>query len=311
MIITVTLNPAVDKTFAVERVIPERKLGASNVRRYPGGGGINVARAVSRLGGEVRALWTSSNGPGGILADLLDAENVDHRPLTIRDGVRENLVVKDVSSNQHYRFNMPGPELTRQECDDWITHLRQHAAGTRFTVFSGSLPRGVSVDWFRELIRAVPGHSRVIVDSKQKALAAALETEVYLIKPNIHELEEIIGRELGDNQQIEAAGRQLIEQRGAEIVLVSLGRGGAILITAQGAMCLPAPAVPKRSKVGAGDSMVGGVVTALARGEPLLEAARFGIAAGAAAVMREGTELCRRQDTERLFAQTREPEPVA
>lgn len=300
-VVTVTVNPCIDKTFSVERIAPERKLSASDVGRYPGGGGINVARVVQRLGGEVRALWTCGGSMGEILAGLLEAESIPHVPVRIQGSTRENIIVRDLASDQQFRFGLPGPEVRADERRAWTEELRAHASSASYVVLSGSLPSGVPTAWYGELIRAVPSSTRVVLDTKNDALARALEVGVYLIKPNVHELEELVGGELGDDAHIARAARDLIDRGGTQAVLVSLGRGGALLVTAEGAEHLGAPAVPIRSKVGAGDSMVGGLVAALARDCPLGEAARWGIAAGAAAVMTPGTELSRREDVERLF----------
>lgn len=300
-VVTVTLNPCIDKSCAVDRVVPNRKLAAHDVRRDPGGGGINVARVIVRLGGEVRALWTYGGATGESLAAMLDAEGVAHQPVAIEDSVRENLIVADESSGELYRFGMPGPELSELDRGEWLARLRELAPAPAYVVVSGSLPRGASIDWFTELIAAVPGEVRIVVDSKREALARAVEVGVYLIKPNASELAELVGGELQGDEQIEAAGRRIIERGGAEVVVVSLGRGGALAITADGAERFSAPAVPLRSKVGAGDSLVGGLVAALARGDSLRDGVALGVAAGAATVMTPGTQLCRREDVERLY----------
>ncbi|MFU8816842.1 MAG: 1-phosphofructokinase family hexose kinase [Pseudomonadales bacterium] len=310
-VLTVTLNPSIDKTFSVERVVPERKLPTSEVRNFPGGGGINVARAICRLGGQAHALWTCGGSTGVLLTELLDAERLHHDPVRVADSVRENLIIKDVSNDQQFRFGLPGPKLSQQERDLWCNSLREHGAGADFVVFSGSLPRGVPVEWYGELVRAAPAGARVVVDTKKDALAAALAVGVYLIKPNIHELEEAVGHELEGDDAIGAAAREVIERGAAEVVLVSMGRGGAMLATADGIHRLSAPSVTPRSKVGAGDSMVGGVITALTRGASIVEAASYGVAAGAAAVMSEGTDLCTREDTERLLTRVDDQEAMA
>jgi 6-phosphofructokinase 2 len=308
--LTVTLNPSIDKNFAVDRIVPERKLVATRVRNFPGGGGINVARAICRLGGSARALWSCGGSAGTLLGNLLDAEAVAHEPLPIRASVRENLIAYDVSCDHHYRFGMPGPDFTDDERAHWIERVRELGGSSEFVVFSGSLPPNVPVSWYGDLIRAAPDSARVVVDTKRDALVRALEVGIFLIKPNIHELEEIIGHDLEGDEAIGRAAQELIQRGATEVVLVSLGRGGALLVTAEGAQRLSAPAVKVRSKVGAGDSMVGGVITALMAGASIIEAAKHGVAAGAAAVMSEGTDLCRREDAERLLARVQGPEAV-
>jgi 6-phosphofructokinase 2 len=300
-IATITLNPCIDKSLSVDHVVPDRKLKVKAVHRYPGGGGINVARVIGRLGGKAQALWSCGGRNGEVLSDLLDEEGVDHRPITIEKETRENLIITDESDRAQYRFGVPGPGLSERERFEWIARIRDWPEAPPYAVFSGSVPEEVSLDWYGELLRALPSQTRVVVDTKKRALVKALEQGVYLVKPNIHELEEAVGRELGDDAQIIDASREIIERGGAEVVLVSLGRGGAVLVTSVDARRLSAPAVKIRSKVGAGDSMVGGLVFALARGRSLADAAKMAVAAGAAAVMTDGTDLCHREDVERLY----------
>lgn len=310
-IVTVTLNPALDRTFAVDRVIPERKLEASGDQVFPGGGGINVARVACRLGAQALALWSCGGHTGESLAELLDDEQVGHAPVLIAGVVRENLIVLERACNQHFRFGMPGPLLSASERELWHETVLRHAADARFVVLSGSLPPGTPPEWYGELVRAIPRDVHVIADTKREPLRHALAAGLYLIKPNVHELEELSGGELDGDDAIVAAARALHERGEAEAVLVSLGRGGAMLVTATEAFRYAAPAVPLRSKVGAGDSMVGALVTALDRGEPLAEAVRYGVAAGAATVTTAGTELCRADDVNRLVKRVRGPDPCA
>lgn len=303
-IVTVTLNPSVDRSFSVDRAVPEVKLEARDDRRDPGGGGINVARAVTRLGGNVTAVWSRGGHTGMLLEELISKEGVRQAPIQIEDWTRENVIVRERSSGQQYRFGLPGPTFGRKDLTRHSEHLAELRAD--YLVYSGSLPLGVTPDWFAERISGAKAHSRVVVDTKGEALERALEVGVFLIKPNIDELEAIMRRKLDVDERVEDAARSIIERNGAEIVLVSLGRGGAVLVTKDTAAHVRAPNVRIRSKVGAGDSMLGGVVFALSRGWSHEDAARFGVAAGSAAVMNEGTELCRREDTERLYAAMQE-----
>ncbi len=296
---TVTLNPSIDKTFAVDRVVPDRKLAGYDVRDYPGGGGINVARVVTRLGGRARALFTAGGPTGVRLGELLVAEQVPYTPVPIERAVRENYIVSESSTGAQYRFGLPGPPLSDGERARWMEAVRGVSAD--WIVFSGSLPDDVPVAFFEALLDTVPSGVRVAVDTKKEALRVALRRGVHLVKPNVHELSEVAGRELFDDAEVEHAARALIGRGGAQLVLVSLGRGGAMLVRADGCSRFVSPSVPAKSKVGAGDSMVGGVITALDQGRPIDDAVRLGVAAGAAAVMSEGTELCRREDVERLY----------
>jgi 6-phosphofructokinase 2 len=302
-IVTVTLNPCVDKTFTVERVIANRKLSGTEVRCYPGGGGINVARAVIALGGRACALWSRGGPIGAQLQGLLDDEGVPHAPVTIAGAIRENLIVDERDSDDQYRFGMPGPSLDDEDLERWRSVIAAQTREPGYLVVSGSLPPNVSADWLAETIRALPAHTRVIIDSKQPALARALDVGVFLIKPNINELQALAGRELVDDDAIVAAGRDIVAGGGTQAVLISLGGGGALFIDNDSADHIPAPSVPRRSRVGAGDSMIGGMVCRLAAGDDASVAACYAVAAGTASVMTPGTELCRRDDTDRLYQQ--------
>lgn len=300
-IVTVTLNPCIDKTVSVAQVLPDCKLCCRNVRAYPGGGGINVARVVSRLGVPVRAYWSCGGENGRRLGKFLDDEKVPHEPIAIEESTRENLIVREESSGNLFRFGMPGPLLSEAERQRWIQQVRQIPSSVGYVVVSGSLPEGTPPEWYGELLRGIPDGIRIIVDTKQEALRYALEVGVYLIKPNVREMEQLVGRELPDETAIELAVREIIDRGGAEVVILSLGRAGVLLATADRLERIPAPSVRLQSKVGAGDAVVGGLVAALSKGKALPEAARFGVAAGAAAVITEGTELCRKEDAEQLF----------
>ena len=309
-IVTITLNPCIDKSFAVARVIPERKLIGSNVREYPGGGGLNVARVVHRLGMAARAYWSCGGDIGRRLSRLIEVEGISQEPVPVQEEIRENYIITDESTAEQYRFGMPGPTLAEADRERWLRQIRELPASTSFVVVSGSMPGGTSLDWFEEALRAVPEGPRLIVDTKRDALRRALQVGVDLIKPNVHELEEFAGRSISDDASLEQACREIIERDAAEVVVVSLGRGGALLVTADMTERFSAPSVRLVSKVGAGDSMVGGLVSGLAQDRSLVEAVRLGVAAGTAAVMTEGTELCRKEDVGRLYRCVRKQEPT-
>jgi len=300
-IVTLTLNPAIDKSVAVDRVVAEHKLRCSAPRLEPGGGGINVARAVQRLGGTAQAHWTCGGAMGELLRELLDGEGLDHCPLPVAAMTRENLIVDEHTSDQQYRFGMPGGELSEAELQQCMARLRDLDPAPRYLVLSGSLPPGMAEDTYARIADAAPDGCRVIVDTSGPALQRSLEAQVYLIKPNLRELGQLAGTEVEGDAQIHELARSLIDSGRVEVVVTSLGAGGVAVTSADEHHHIRAPTVPIRSKVGAGDSTVAGIVLGLARGAPILDAVRRGVATGAAAVMTPGTELCRREDAERLY----------
>jgi 6-phosphofructokinase 2 len=304
-IVTLTMNPALDVSTSVPYVLPDRKLRCDPPRHEPGGGGINVARAVRRLGGDALA-WFPAAGPAGdLLQQLLRAEDVPHRVVATGEWTRENVNVAEGTSGRQFRFCMPGPALEQHE---WEVFLGGDVISTpppAFLVASGSLPPGVPVDFYaRVATRARACGARVVLDTSGEALAHAVEAGVYLLKPSLREFRALTGASAEDENALVALAVEVVTRRHwCDVLVLSLGAAGALWVSAEGGARLAAPAVPVRSTVGAGDSMVAAIVHALAGGRTLGDAVRFGVAAGAAAVLNSGTELCHRADAERLDSQ--------
>jgi 6-phosphofructokinase 2 len=302
-IVSMTLNPAIDKSSSVAHVVAERKLYCAMPRFDPGGGGVNVARAIKKLGGESTLFYPIGGMTGEKLRELLDEEGLTQHPLPISGSVRENFAVLEEATGLQYRFSMPGPELSEAEWGRFLTELSAFLPSPDYVVLSGSLPPGAPDDFYARAARIAKGlGAKPIVDAAGAALKAAIQEGVYMIKPNIGEFLEVIGEELKEESQIIAQAQRMIGEGRCEVMAISLGTAGALLVTEEQAERIPAPTVPIISKVGAGDSMVAGIVLSLARGKALREAVMFGVAAGSAAVMRAGTGLCRKDDAERLFA---------
>lgn len=300
-IITFTFNPCIDKSFSVDKLLPDIKLAGTAPRREPGGGGINVARAICKLGGKAKAVFPAGGSFGEMLFALLAHEGVPVKPVKIVGETRENVNVTEAATGRQYRFVLPGPAFAddiREECLSAFDELEEGG----LVVVSGSLPEGVPPDIFRR-IKALAGskRARLVVDSSGAALEAALRAGVYLVKPSVRELEGLAkALDLRGTTRLEKA-RELIARRYASVVLLSAGEAGVMLITAESAWEIAAPEVPKVSSVGAGDSLVAGTVLRLAEHVPLVDAVRYGVACSAAAVMNPGTALCERHDAEELY----------
>jgi 6-phosphofructokinase 2 len=303
-IVTLTMNPAVDASTSVPYVLPDRKLRCQVPTYEPGGGGINVARAIRKLGGDALACFPVAGPAGERLEQLLDAEGVRRHPVPVTGWTRENLNVLEEVSGRQFRFCMPGPTLGENEWPVFLEWIRQLRPSPDFLVASGSLPPGVPVDFYARLA-AVSRQmgSRVVLDTSGAPLARAVDHGVYLLKPSLREFQALMGEPDGDESHLADLAAMVVKRGWCEILVLSLGAGGALWVTASGRERLAAPAVRVKSAVGAGDSLVAGVVLSLAQGRPLREAVRFGVAAGAAAVMNPGTALCRREDVERLYPQ--------
>jgi 6-phosphofructokinase 2 len=299
-ILTVTFNPAIDKSTSIQALQPEKKLRCSTPHFEPGGGGINVARAIRKLGGEATALYPAGGYSGQFFTQLLKRERVPVMPVHIENHTRENLIVYDRSTNQQYRFGMPGAELQPSEWNE-LLFMVKHAAAD-FIVASGSLPPGVPTDVFSQLASiARKTNSKLIVDTSGDALKKAVQSGVYLLKPNLGELSALVGLDEIQHDMVRDVAREIIGRDCCAVVVVSLGASGAMLITRDEFYQVVPPVVKRLSTVGAGDSMVAGIVYQLSIGSGLEQALAYGVACGTAATMNPGTELCRKEDVERLF----------
>ncbi|MDB5939470.1 MAG: 6-phosphofructokinase [Polaromonas sp.] len=300
-ILTVTMNPALDVSTSTDRVSDTHKLRCTAAILHPGGGGINVARVLHRLGGDCLALYPAGGANGQRLQQLIDQEQVRSHCVPIAGETRESFSVHEHASGRDFRFVLPGPELAAGE---WQACLRLAAdlqAPPAYLVASGSLPPGVPSDFHARLARlAKERGSRLVLDSSGPPLAAALAEGVYLVKPSLRELRELTGHALDSEQDWHAAALQIIRAGQAQVVALSLGEGGALLVTADRALRARSLPVRVASSIGAGDSFVGGLLWALNRGEDLEQAFRYGMAAGAAALLAPGTALCQAADVERL-----------
>jgi 6-phosphofructokinase 2 len=302
-IVTLTLNPSIDRSTRVDRVVAEDKLRCAPPRRDPGGGGVNVSRAIARLGGTSVAVYAAGGPTGEMLRVLLDRTGIDHRPVLIQEWTRENIHVEEDTTGRQYRFGMPGPALGTDEQQLCLDVVSDITPAPDYLVASGSLAQGVDEDFYAELARRERARgTRVIVDTSGAALCRAVEAGVYAIKPNMRELAALAGHPVDHESEQEAVCRRLIDQGRCEVVIASFGANGVLLVSADTCRRVRAPVVPIRSRVGAGDCTVAGFVLGLARGLDVVEAVLFGVAAGTAAVMSAGTELCRRADTETLYA---------
>lgn len=302
-IITVTMNPAVDISTSVDRVEPVRKLRCRAEQRTAGGGGINVARVISRLGGDVMAVFTAGGVVGDQLKQLVTDENVPSLALPVAGQTRESFTVVDETTKDEFRFVMPGPSLSEAE---WRTALDQTEAlarGQKYIIVSGSLPGGAPAD-FHTHLGAVARRvgARFVVDASGSQLKAALMAGVYLAKPNLRELQDIVSEDLGDRASQVRACRRLIEGGSAKILALTLGADGALLVTKDEVWFSDPLPVKVVGTVGAGDSFLGAMVWSLSAGLSIEDTLRHAVAAGSAALLSASTQLSRAEDVRRLAA---------
>jgi|GEM_PF-35779 len=305
-VVTLCPNPAVDVSSEAEQVRPHRKIRTGVGRMEPGGGGINVARVLAEFGVNAELLYMSGGVSGRMLDDELERREIEATRIAISGSTRIAFNVHERCSGAEYRFVPEGPSITEGEARQWRVALESLplAAGD-IVVASGSLPHGLPLDSQAALSALVQDRgARLFLDTSGPSFAAALApgaTPPFLIKPSIGELETLVG---GGRLDERTAGREacrLVDDGRAEHVIVSMGAHGALLASGGNVLQLPSLRVATHSAVGAGDSFLGAMVWRIAQGDVVEAAFPYGIAAGAAAVMTDGTELCRRSDVESLY----------
>ena len=299
-IITVTFNPTIDKSTSIAALMPERKLQCSEPRFEPGGGGINVARAIKKLGGEAVAIYPAGGYSGKFLNELMAREGVTVQPIETKSHTRENLIVFDKSTSLQYRFGMPGSEVLEEEWRQLLTHIEN--SGAEYIIASGSLPPRKPTDifgWIADIARKM--NAKLVVDTSGEALKKAVDKGVFLLKPNLGELSSLVGKDEVSHESVDEIAKEIISRNCCQAIMVSLGSAGARLITKDEVIQVIPPVVKRLSTVGAGDSMVAGVILSLSRGMDLKEALKYGVACGTAATLNPGTELCKLEDVEKLY----------
>ena len=302
-IYTITFSPCIDKSSTVPSLLPEKKLRCSEPVLEPGGGGINVARAILKLGGQATSVYPAGGYTGQYFNALLQKESVPCIIIPSSEETRENIIIFDNATQKQYRFGMPGTKLKEKEWMACLDAIRTVQAGG-FVVASGSLPPGVPTDVYGQLARVAKQRAaKLIVDSSGDALRQAIQDGVYLVKPNLGELAALAGREELGIQEAASLSADIIQQGGAEKILVSMGQAGALFVSKERAILLTAPQVIRKSTVGAGDSMVAGLVYSMAAGKAEEEAVRYAVACGTAATMNPGTALCTKKDADAIISQ--------
>jgi 6-phosphofructokinase 2 len=301
-IVTLTLNPAIDKSAEVDRLVPEDKLQCEFAKIEPGGGGINVSKGIKKLGGNSLAVFTAGGSTGNRIKNLLTDLEVEFQAVDVKSWTRENFIIVERSTNSQYRFSMPAHDITLSEAEQCLRIIESVHPRPSFVVASGSLPPGLPTDFYaRVAYLAKQLEAKFILDTSAEPLRVAANEGVYLLKPNLSELGKMVGDDSLDITGADEAAQEIISKGHCEAVIVSLGAQGAILVTKKRVDHIPAPTVKKRSTVGAGDSMVAGITHYLNNKQSLLDSVRMGVACGTAATMNTGTELFQKPDVDRLY----------
>ncbi|MEO7564395.1 MAG: 1-phosphofructokinase family hexose kinase [Sphingomicrobium sp.] len=288
---TLTLNPSIDASSDTSRVAPTVKLRMSNEQRDAGGGGINVARVLARLGVAVEAVYLAGGDNGEVLDRLLERMALPHASVAIAGDSRMSMTVHETGTGREYRFIPEGPEVSNPEVEAAIAAATDCASP--WFVASGSIPRGVGDDVYARLRGRLGPDIRLVLDTSGPALARSIAVGgLYLVKASGDEFAAAMETSFADHGAVAGAARALVDGGKAELVAVSFGAGGALLASQLGAWFVPAPKVAAVSTVGAGDSFLAGIVYALSEGMDPAEALRWGSAAGGATAMSVGTGLC-------------------
>lgn len=300
MIVTLTLNPCIDKSSKVDQLLPDAKLRCSRLVCEPGGGGINVSKALKKLELEAMALFPAGGHNGNMLCSLLKEEGILFHAIATKTETRENWMVMETGNNKQYRFTFPGYAAEEEIITALISQLRSLAPS--FVVASGSLPPGQPDSFYGTVVEnATIIGAKCIVDTSGPALQALKGKQAFLIKPNIGELCKLLNIKQLEKNEVPAAARRTIIDGYASIIVVSMGATGAWIVSNKEEYFCTAPQVERRSTVGAGDSMVAGMVYMLQQNAALEETLKFGVACGTAATMNEGTQLFTAADAFNLF----------
>lgn len=302
-IVTLTMNPTVDIATGLPKLEPNRKLRCADPHLYPGGGGINVARMLHRLGQGVIAVYPYGGCTGARLRHMLKKEGVEQCPIVIRGENRESFIVSEQASQDVYRFIMPGPLLSSREQELCLSRLQKELEKAAFLVVSGSLPRGVDPVFYGR-VSAIARKSRVtmLLDAPPAQIGEALEQGFHLLRLNQSEFEELTGGTRLKVSQIQHQAIKLLRHYPIEALIVTLSRG-AFLFSGETIYGVTAPSVEKRNPSGAGDCFVAGYVSRWLRSRSFSDSLCFGVASAAAAMQTEGGELATPESIEQLVEQ--------
>ena len=303
MIVTITLNPTIDRTITVHGLVLDEANRWTSLRLYAGGKGIDVSRAIHEMGGKTTAYGFIGGATGRTVEILLDEEGVPFSFTPIEQETRTNFIIADTKNNLQTRIDAPGPRISKRELERFEDRLRRIDPRPDMMVIGGSVPPGIPTNIYYDIVtRCKNSKARCILDSAGQWLKEGVKAKPYLIKPNIREAEELLDTELPTEEAIIKAVLNLVEM-GIEIASISRGKDGIIAATKKSIIKAVSPPLRVVSAVGAGDCAIAGLALKLADGEPLIEACRLAVAMGSAAVLTPGTELAHRADVEKLLPQ--------
>jgi 1-phosphofructokinase family hexose kinase len=301
LIVTVTPNPVLDRTLTVPRIVFNEVMRATASRLDWGGKGFNVSRALCALGVESVAMGFVGGVTGQRLVRGLRDLGIVTDLVTVAGDTRTNIVITDGEGERYLKVNEAGPTVQAEEWGAFLDRVRERVRPGEIWVLSGSLSPGLPSDFYAQLIGLVQERgAKAVLDASGEPLRLACATGPYLVKPNAVEAEEMTGRRISSDADVLSAAAFFLDQR-VELVALSLGGDGLLLASRLQAVWARPPRAQARNPVGAGDASLAGIAWALERGLPLEEIARWGVAAGTAAAMREGVSVGTRDEVEALY----------
>lgn len=300
-VLTVTMNPALDINSEADEILTGQKVRCEKPQYDPGGGGINVARVLTRLGVEVDALYYAGGVPGEFLKSLLKDEEMHDLPISINENTRENVSIIDNKTGEQYRFVFPGPHLEEKDWQEVLKRTEREISDYDFVVASGSLPPGVPADFYSRLAKIVMENGKkYVLDTSGDYLLNGIRNGASFIKPNEEEFNEL-------KKQTESSGKEELVQHllslGIENIIHTLGKDGTCLYNQAGSREFIPPKIEVNSSIGAGDSFIGGLIAGLVNGEDTEGAVYNGIAAAASTLKSPGTALCSKEDVQSIRAE--------
>ena len=299
MIYTITLNPALDRTLWIQKVRDDVSNRILEEKSFAGGKSVDVSKVLKNLGVDNIALGFVGGFAGRELEGRLLNEGIETDFVRVSGETRTNIIIHETGTGKQLAFNASGPEIKPDELMQFIEQLEKLPCG-EVVAIGGSIPLGVSPEIYRKIINLVKKcQAKVVLDVDGEALRQGIKALPNVIKPNIHELSELAGRELNGLDDIVSAARS-INQQGVEIVLVSMGAKGILLVSDGEQYLAVPPNVNVESTIGAGDSSVAGFIFGLVQGKDLKQCLIYAVAAGTATTLRQGTALCQKDDFERI-----------
>jgi len=303
MISTITLNPTVDKTVYIAKLIPNDTNRVTRVEVDAGGKGINCSRMLKRLGAETKALAFLGGKTGDFVESVLTREEIPIERVSIGKSTRTCIAIEETSGTPPTTLNERGGPVEHGEMVEMLDRAKLLARQSAFVCLGGSVPSGVNPDIYRVLIQIIASAgAKAVLDADGDALSEGIAAKPFMIKPNLDEAERLLGKSFESKGDVARAAIELHES-GIPLVVISLGKQGAIACGESGVWSAIAPEVVERSSIGSGDSMIAGVLHALESGADLRDALALGCAAGAATAMSDGADIGEKTDVDDLLAQ--------